>query len=232
MALVAIAADKGAPGVTTASLALATVWPRPVLLAECDAAGGDLFYRLPAADGGRLDPQRGLLSLAVAARRGRGAHRARHAGRRGPAARPGGGGRHRPGQPRAIRRVLGCRGCRRPQALQAQHRRSWPGAGPERRAGPDPRRPRGRAEERRDAPRPVGHEARPVAAHPDSTRTRGEPGQRFGRHAEAGARTRDTARVAAGRAVRAARRRRRVLAVRPGCGALAVGAGPGVLAAR
>jgi len=68
--LVAIAADKGAPGVTTASLALATVWPRPVLLAECDAAGGDLFYRLPAADGGRLDPQRGLLSLAVAARRG------------------------------------------------------------------------------------------------------------------------------------------------------------------
>jgi hypothetical protein len=70
MALVAVAADKGAPGVTTASLALAAVWPRPVLLAECDAAGGDLFYRLPAADGGRLDPQRGLLSLAVAARRG------------------------------------------------------------------------------------------------------------------------------------------------------------------
>ncbi len=70
MALVAVAADKGAPGVTTASLALAAVWPRPVLLAECDAAGGDLLYRLPAADGGRLDPQRGLLSLAVAARRG------------------------------------------------------------------------------------------------------------------------------------------------------------------
>src|SRR6266702_4246819 len=70
MALVAVAADKGAPGVTTASLALAAVWPRPVLLAECDAAGGDLFYRLPAADGGRLNPQRGLLSLAVAARRG------------------------------------------------------------------------------------------------------------------------------------------------------------------
>jgi hypothetical protein len=70
MTLVAVAADKGAPGVTTASLALAAVWPRPVLLAECDAAGGDLFYRLPAADGGRLDPQLGLLSLAVAARRG------------------------------------------------------------------------------------------------------------------------------------------------------------------
>lgn len=70
MALIALAADKGAPGVTTASLALAAVWPRPVLLAEADPAGGDLVYRLPAADGGRLDPRRGLLSLAVAARRG------------------------------------------------------------------------------------------------------------------------------------------------------------------
>ena len=70
MALVAVAADKGAPGVSTASLALAAVWPRPVLLAEADPAGGDLVYRLPAADGGRLDPRRGLLSLAVAARRG------------------------------------------------------------------------------------------------------------------------------------------------------------------
>ncbi|HET6187653.1 MAG TPA: hypothetical protein VFE59_11725 [Trebonia sp.] len=70
MALIAIAADKGAPGVTTASVALAAVWPRPVLLAECDTAGGDLVYRLPAADGSRLDPRRGLLSLAVAARRG------------------------------------------------------------------------------------------------------------------------------------------------------------------
>jgi hypothetical protein len=70
MALVAIASDKGAPGVTTASVVLAAVWPRPVLLAECDPAGGDLVYRFPAADGGRLDPGRGLLSLAAAARRG------------------------------------------------------------------------------------------------------------------------------------------------------------------
>jgi cellulose biosynthesis protein BcsQ len=70
MALIAIAADKGAPGATTTALALAAVWPRPVLLAECDPAGGDLVYRLPAADGGRLDQRRGLLSLAVAARRG------------------------------------------------------------------------------------------------------------------------------------------------------------------
>ncbi len=70
MALIAVAADKGAPGVTTACVALAAVWPRPVLLAECDPAGGDLASRLPAAGGGQLDPGRGLLSLAVAARRG------------------------------------------------------------------------------------------------------------------------------------------------------------------
>ncbi|HEU5418430.1 MAG TPA: hypothetical protein VFV41_12135 [Streptosporangiaceae bacterium] len=70
MALIVVAADKGAPGVTTTSVALAAVWPRPVLLAECDPAGGDVVYRLQAADGGRLDPRRGLLSLAVAARRG------------------------------------------------------------------------------------------------------------------------------------------------------------------
>lgn len=70
MALITIAADKGAPGVTTTALALAAVWPRPVLLAECDPAGGDLVYRFPSANGDALDPRRGLLSLAVAARRG------------------------------------------------------------------------------------------------------------------------------------------------------------------
>jgi hypothetical protein len=70
VALIAVAADKGAPGVTTACIALAVVWPRPVLLAECDPAGGDLACWLPAAGGGRLDPGRGLLSLAVAGRRG------------------------------------------------------------------------------------------------------------------------------------------------------------------
>ncbi|GAA0922936.1 hypothetical protein [Nonomuraea longicatena] len=70
MALIVLAADKGAPGVTTAATALAAVWPRPVLLAECDPAGGDLAYRLPAADGGVLNPARGLLSLGAVARRG------------------------------------------------------------------------------------------------------------------------------------------------------------------
>jgi hypothetical protein len=70
MGLIVVAADKGAPGVTTTALALAAVWPRPVLLAECDPAGGDLAYRFPASGGERLDPRRGMLSLAVAARHG------------------------------------------------------------------------------------------------------------------------------------------------------------------
>lgn len=70
MGLVVLAADKGAPGVTTAAVALGAVWPRPVLLAECDLAGGDLVYRLPAEEGGMLNPSRGVLSLAATARRG------------------------------------------------------------------------------------------------------------------------------------------------------------------
>lgn len=70
MALIALAADKGSPGVTTSAIALGAVWPRPVLVAECDQAGGDLVYRLPAEDGGMLNPARGLLSLAATARRG------------------------------------------------------------------------------------------------------------------------------------------------------------------
>ncbi|MBO3748301.1 hypothetical protein J5X84_19685 [Streptosporangiaceae bacterium NEAU-GS5] len=70
MALIALAADKGAPGVTTAATALAAVWPAPALLVECDPAGGDLAYRLPAQDGSALNPARGLLSLAATARRG------------------------------------------------------------------------------------------------------------------------------------------------------------------
>jgi hypothetical protein len=70
VALIALAADKGAPGVTTATVAFGAVWPRPVLVAECDQAGGDLVYRLPADGGGMLNPARGMLSLAATARRG------------------------------------------------------------------------------------------------------------------------------------------------------------------
>jgi MinD-like ATPase involved in chromosome partitioning or flagellar assembly len=67
VALIALASAKGSPGVTTTALALAAVWPRAVLLAECDPAGGDIaagFLRAQA------DPSSTLLDVALAARRG------------------------------------------------------------------------------------------------------------------------------------------------------------------
>lgn len=70
MSLVALAADKGSPGVTTAAVALAAVWPRPALVAECDPSGGDLSMRLHGPGGAALQPGRGLLSYAAAVRRG------------------------------------------------------------------------------------------------------------------------------------------------------------------
>ncbi|WP_230423824.1 hypothetical protein [Streptomyces radicis] len=70
MALIALAADKGAPGVTTTAVALAALWPRRVLLAETDPAGGDLVYRSVGEGGRPLDPGTGMLSLAATARRG------------------------------------------------------------------------------------------------------------------------------------------------------------------
>lgn len=59
--LIALASVKHAPGVTTTALGLASAWPHPVLLAECDPAGADLpaWLARPAA-GGLLD---GLLEL-------------------------------------------------------------------------------------------------------------------------------------------------------------------------
>lgn len=70
MALIALAADKGSPGVTTTAVALAAMWPRRSLLAEVDMAGGDLVYRSSSPNGGTLDPGTGMLSLAATARRG------------------------------------------------------------------------------------------------------------------------------------------------------------------
>lgn len=67
--LVAVTAAKGAPGVTTTAWALASVWPRDVVLADCDPAGGDLALLGRTEDQGVLDPDRGLLSLAADARR-------------------------------------------------------------------------------------------------------------------------------------------------------------------
>lgn len=70
MTLIAVAAGKGSPGVTTTAIALASVWPRPALVAECDPSGGDLAMRLSGPGGVALDPTHGLLSYAAAARRG------------------------------------------------------------------------------------------------------------------------------------------------------------------
>ena len=69
MALIAFAADKGSPGVTTTALSLAAVWPRRALLAELDPSGGDIVLRLRGPRQSLLSPERGLISLAVAARR-------------------------------------------------------------------------------------------------------------------------------------------------------------------
>lgn len=64
MALVMVGSLKGAPGVTTTALALAATWPRPALLAELDPDGGDIRYRLDAADGRPFDRDPGLLTYA------------------------------------------------------------------------------------------------------------------------------------------------------------------------
>ncbi len=70
MALVTVAAAKGSPGVTTTALAMGALWPRQVLVAECDTSGADIPLRMSAEDGGVLDSERGLLSLAAAGRKG------------------------------------------------------------------------------------------------------------------------------------------------------------------
>jgi len=63
--LIALASFKASPGVTTAALALAALWPgeHKVLAIEADPAGGDLAARFG------LDPVPGLVSLSAAARR-------------------------------------------------------------------------------------------------------------------------------------------------------------------
>lgn len=66
--LIGLCSAKGSPGVTVSALALTLTWPRPVVLAECDPAGGDLaagFLREIRLDG------RGLARLGASLRRGR-----------------------------------------------------------------------------------------------------------------------------------------------------------------
>jgi MinD-like ATPase involved in chromosome partitioning or flagellar assembly len=70
MSLIVMGAGKGAPGVTTAAVALAAVWPRRAVVAECDTAGADLALRLVGESGRPLAQDHGILSLATALRSG------------------------------------------------------------------------------------------------------------------------------------------------------------------
>jgi hypothetical protein len=65
--LTVLTSGKAAPGATTSTWALALSWPGPVLVADCDPAGGDMAPGLLA---GRVSTDRGLLSWSMAARRG------------------------------------------------------------------------------------------------------------------------------------------------------------------
>ena len=65
--LYALVSAGGAPGVTTAAIALALGWPRPVIVAECDPSGGDVLAGLL---GGSVPAGRGLMEFAIDAGRG------------------------------------------------------------------------------------------------------------------------------------------------------------------
>jgi hypothetical protein len=64
VAVFALLSAGGAPGVTTAALALTLSWPSQVILAECDPSGGDVLAGLL---GGHLPASAGLLPLALEA---------------------------------------------------------------------------------------------------------------------------------------------------------------------
>ncbi len=66
MAVITLVSPGGSPGVTTAALALALTWPRDVIMAECDPAGGTVLAGIwrGQAPGGA-----GLLRFALAAQR-------------------------------------------------------------------------------------------------------------------------------------------------------------------
>jgi hypothetical protein len=64
--LVALVSPGGSPGVTTTALALSLAWPRPVIVAECDPAGGSV---LAGALGGYHPGGVGLMEHAIEAGR-------------------------------------------------------------------------------------------------------------------------------------------------------------------
>jgi hypothetical protein len=63
----ALVSAGGAPGVTTAALALTLTWPSPVVLAECDPSGGDILAGLL---GGQVPARQGLTEHAIETGRG------------------------------------------------------------------------------------------------------------------------------------------------------------------
>jgi hypothetical protein len=69
--ILSICSDKGSPGVSTLSTALAAVWPGERTVVEMDPAGGDLAFRLhTAGTAQRLAASPSVLSLAAGARSG------------------------------------------------------------------------------------------------------------------------------------------------------------------
>lgn len=64
--LVAVTSGKAAPGATTSTWAVALAWQSPLLVVDCDVAGGDMASGLVV---GRVSADHGLLSWATATRR-------------------------------------------------------------------------------------------------------------------------------------------------------------------
>jgi hypothetical protein len=62
MVMICLVSAKNAPGVTTTTVALAEIWPRPVLVAECDPRYGDILAGYQQGTG---DMTKGLLGLAA-----------------------------------------------------------------------------------------------------------------------------------------------------------------------
>lgn len=63
MSLIVFASAKGAPGVSTTTLALATHWPRPALVVEADLSGSSI---IPGYLRGQIHHDRGINHLAIA----------------------------------------------------------------------------------------------------------------------------------------------------------------------
>ena len=65
--LISLLSAKGSPGVTTAALALGSVWPRTALVVDVDPQGGDV---LAGVGGGRQPADRGIVDVLTEARHG------------------------------------------------------------------------------------------------------------------------------------------------------------------